>query len=110
MSPQKRSPSNFKKFLFVSFLLVGCGAMPTKPVVTLCIIDYAQMQGSCANTDGSKINHASELTYMTMARRLLAGNRIPLSQMDKNICFAPSEWEKVQNYIDQLENAMKNKE
>lgn len=93
------------KILLVTFslLAVGCNHMPDKPIVELCVIDYPRSEGICVTT--TKDTAAREVALQSLIA--MAQRRVALSQMDKSVCFAPAEWEKVQNYIDKLEEALK---
>lgn len=97
------------KILPVTFsllLLSGCNSMPEKPTVELCVIDYPSMEGICVTT--TKDTQAREVALQSLIS--MAQRRVPLAQMDRSVCFAPVEWEKVQNYIDKLEEALRRKE
>jgi hypothetical protein len=80
--------------------------MPDKPIVEICVIDYPSSEGICTTT--TKDMAAREVALQSLIA--MAQRRVPLSQMDKSVCFAPPEWEKVQNYIDRLEEALRTKE
>lgn len=93
--------------LLISFSLLvsSCGGLPAKPKVIICVIDYPSSEGICGETDGEDIKKAKDIAYKRILERLKSQRevtRIPLSTMDKNVCFAPKEWEKVQNYVDEL--------
>jgi len=79
--------------------------MPKKPKVIICVIDYPSHEGICNETDGEKIKRIDDIDYDNIVNKVMsdrANDRIPLSSMDKSVCFAPREWEKVQNYIDEM--------
>lgn len=77
--------------------------MPEKPTVELCVIDYPRMEGICVTT--TKDIKAREIALQSLIA--MAQRRVALAEMDKSVCFAPAEWEKVQNYIDKLEEALR---
>lgn len=78
--------------LLIIFSLLGCKAMPVKPVVTVCVIDYPRSEAICGETKNPDLLVLEEV------------RRIPLSMMDRATAFTPSEWEKVQVYVHRLED------
>lgn len=104
MLKNQKSAKTRLRILWASFslFLVGCNHLPEKPIVTICIIDYPRLEGICAET--SKETEAKDLALRAIAAA--ATRRVTLESMDKSVCFAPKEWEKVQNYIDLLEDAL----
>lgn len=99
-------------FVISSLLFVACGSLPKKPDVTMCVIDYPRNQGICGSVKGEDIQSTSQLSYGELVRAVYQSSNVflvPLSEMDKSVCFAPREWEKVQNYIDLLEDHAKNR-
>lgn len=103
------SLSIFKLF-FLSLLLVACGTLPPKPIVTLCVVDYPRSQAICGETGGEAVTSTRQLSYRTLVQTVKASatvRRVPLSQLDKSVAFTPVNWEKLKNYLDQLEAAAK---
>lgn len=70
-----------------SILLSACGAPPTKPTVELCTIDAKAVECIC----GMTANPGSDV------------KRYPISYCDKATAARPAEWEKIQNYIHEME-------
>jgi hypothetical protein len=88
--------------------------MPKKPVLFMCQLDLPAEQGICGNTQGeTELRKAIGALDPLMATPVCPEDkstlpqgvicREPLSNLDKATMFAPPEWMKAQNYIDQLE-------
>lgn len=71
--------------LISSIFLVGCGDLPSKPQVNLCIIDYQSQQLSCTTTGANPVSA-----------------RIPIASSDKYTCVSPDDWAAIQNYMNAL--------
>jgi len=74
-----------------SLLLVSCGGLPNKPVVNLCLIDYASQQLSCTTSGSNPVSV-----------------RIPLMAGDKYTCVSPDDWKQIQDYINALVQQLNN--
>lgn len=74
-----------------SLLVLASCNVPEKPVVKICVIDYPRMEAICGESGGDG-----------------SVTRVPLSDLDKATSFAPAEWEKVQNYMDELRDYIRN--
>ena len=79
-----------KTLLIASSLLVAACEVPEKPEVTICVVDYPRSEAICDTPGGG------------------FPRRVPLSDLDKATSFTPPEWEKVQVYIDRLEDYIRN--
>jgi hypothetical protein len=82
-------------FAIGSAILVGCGNVPQKPEVEMCFVETpaAPLAHYClcgiAPGGGMKLK----------AKKL---ERHPIEYCDKATSFRPREWEKIQNYQDEL--------
>ena len=90
--------------------LIGCaGSSIKKPVLELGVIDYPRNEMIVNMTDGSSVKSAADLKYSVVVESIVFdGKRVPLSTYDKGICFTPPNWEKLQNYLNELERANTN--
>ena len=77
-------------YVALMILISACGGAPKKPSVLSCIIDYPRTAAICRDPK-------SETPVL---------KRVDLQTLDKNMCFAPAEWEQIQNYIDDLESKL----
>lgn len=77
-----------------SLLVLGCNGIPKKPDIDLCTIDWPAQEAICAQTadPGSP------------------PIRKPLSDFDRATTLVPSDWERVQLYIHELEEYAKDAE
>lgn len=94
-----------KALLIISSLLVGCAKIPTKPSVTLCVIDFPSNEAICGTTLSQELESVKRMDYANVVMYIKGASdvhRVPLSSMDHAIAFTPPEWEKVKNYMDDL--------
>lgn len=84
-TPQKKEMQLQKLLLISSITLISSCAThsPRMPPVTVCVIDYPRAEAIC-KTPGQEMK------------------RIPLKNVDRNVCFSPDDWELVQGAIDEL--------
>jgi len=84
--------------------------MPSKPQVEVGIIDYPVNQ-VVTNLTGEEIKSTKELKYEEISKKINGSGSVrkPLKDYDRAVCFLPDYWEMVQNYIDLLEEAAKQK-
>lgn len=75
--------------LIVSLVFSSCGKLPNKPEVENCIIIESLGLSACFN------NQTGE------------ERDIPLSEMDKFVCFSPEDWTETLTYIRLLERSRK---
>lgn len=66
-------------------------ALPEKPIINICSIDYPKLEAICKLT-----NNSSVIT------------RAPLAILDHGIAVNPKDWELIQNYLHLLEDFAKN--
>lgn len=88
------------KALLIAFslsctLLPGC-IIPSKPVVTLCDIDYPDGFGICNQT-------ALNFKFKTNELIKFNSTHIELPAMDKYTCFSPDDWKLELDYVHALE-------
>lgn len=88
-------------------LLASCAGAPVKPSVELGVIDYPSNEVIENMTGGASfrsINSIPKATAASVTRAVVStGNRVPLSNYDKAICFQPDWWDVEVNYIHSLE-------
>lgn len=77
-------------FAIVSLSLTQCASMPNKPVLEKCHISAPTVECVCGLTDKSE-----EVVWH------------PLEYCDKATAYRPQENEKLNNYVDALEAALK---
>lgn len=96
----------------VLLLFSACGTIPNlpeKPIVEIGVIDYPRDEIITNMTGGNKIKSIDDLSYSNVSKSAkgVGSVRKPLRGYDKAVSFLPREWEKVQNYVDQLAEAAK---
>ena len=72
--------------ILFSVLVFSSCLVPKKPIVEMCQINYAGEECICGLTGGS-----TEVNFE------------PLSYCENATAFRPKEWEKVKNYVDEME-------
>ncbi len=97
--------------LLIIFLISGCASIPKAPSVELGVIDYPNGE-VIVNMTGNKslqaIKSVDMATYRAVARAILAGGRVPLASYDRAICFKPTYWQAVQDYMNALVRYLQN--
>jgi hypothetical protein len=69
-------------------LISSCATVqPQRPKVLMCVIDHPRGEVICGDGQGE--------TPIV--------KRAALKDLDRGVCFAPSDWFEIQNYIDRLE-------
>lgn len=86
--------------------LFSCAGMPQKPVLEMCFLESAgsPIQGDCGLTGGKSITKASQLEYTKIKKSVTAvGQKVPIADLDGSVMFRPDEYEKLHNYLQELE-------
>lgn len=86
-------------------LIVGCAGVPAKPKIELCLVDYPATEVICGVTTKESIDKLRSAPDYTQLRRLVMAastERKPLAYIDRGVALIPSEYEKLKNYIDEL--------
>jgi hypothetical protein len=89
--------------LVTSSIIIGCGTLPEKPVIEICLIDYPRAEVICGLTDSNSLQNASYEEIRTKAMQASDVVRKPLIYVDKAVALIPAEWEKIENYRKALE-------
>lgn len=77
--------------LWIIVILSGCAGVPATPKGNIHTIDYPRRELTCASVGPDSKNCP----------------RLPLSQGDKYVCFAPDYFGEILNYIDELRRLAK---
>lgn len=78
--------------IIFSFMAISCASLPVKPQVTLCVADFKSKDMECGQT-------GSDADPLSAGVENLTG---------KMILITPSDWSKIQTYIDQLVDTISN--
>lgn len=97
-----------RALLIICSLLTGCFAgAPVKPSVELGVIDYPSNQVIENMSGGASfkpIDSILKASAKSVTRAIaVTGNRVPLENYDKAICFQPDWWDVEVNYVHALE-------
>ncbi len=87
--------------------LYSCAGAPIKPSVEVGVIDYTANQVIENMSGGASFKHIDAIPKATaenITRAIVVtGNRVPLANYDKAICFTPDWWNVEVQYIHSLE-------
>lgn len=84
--------------LIVFSFLAACGGLPPKPKPEICVLDAPMLEGICGTPALKKV---ADLDINNLIKN--SEIRVPVVELDHSVMFRPKEWEKVQNYINALE-------
>lgn len=93
--------------LFAIGSLSACALAPTRPTLFLCIVDYPRQEAICGSTDANLVAKADEAEVHSAISKAQDLQRYPLEKVDKATCLLPTEWEKLTNYADEMEQFIK---
>lgn len=102
-----------KNLLILSVIALnisGCDHGPIRPVIRICIIDYIANEAICGDTKKTNALTMEDITdndIRELLERMGPVKRVPLSTLDRATAFAPREWEKLINYVGDLERYAK---
>ena len=80
------------KLLLIAWLLIlsSCNSLPPPPSGSLCIVDEGSREAYC-----SSIPEA-------VAGQMPIHTTVPITGMDKYVCFSPESYRNIQAYIQKL--------
>lgn len=93
--PLRMLSKTSNRLLAATFLLgmtasmSGCVSMPERPILEVCVLDTPRLECICGITDNPDVV-----------------TRHPIDYCDKATAMRPSEWEKYQNYVDELRDTL----
>jgi hypothetical protein len=75
------------------------------------VMDYPRGEVITNQLDITKIKSAKDLHYDKLVANVKASKykRVPIADYDRAIMFKPSAWELEQNYVDELEDYVRNR-
>lgn len=98
--------------LIASSLLASCANMPKpeKPKLEMGIIDAPSLEVITNKINMDKVSSVKQLTYSKLSANLKASKyvRVPIMDYDKAVALKPRPWEQLQNYLDKVEDYLKN--
>jgi 7,8-dihydro-6-hydroxymethylpterin-pyrophosphokinase len=102
---------------WISFAIIsslGCGSNIKKPVIELCIVvvkdTIENSKCTCGLTNSESFTEINQVSYINAVKSVLNEPEYhPLSYCNKATALKPTEWEKLQNYLHDLENELKRK-
>ncbi len=94
-------------------LASSCASAPQKPSVELGVIDYPNNQVIVNMTGNPAFKSIRESftapSYKSVITAVIASrNRVPLASYDRAICFKPTYWQAVQDYMNSLVRYIQN--
>jgi len=104
MLKQKKNAIKLLPILLIISSLLGCYGLPTKEIITLCVIDYPAGEAICGETNKNFLPSTDvEEIIMWMDNP----RREPLITLDKALAMRPVDAEKHMNYVQKLEEYAK---
>lgn len=80
--------------------------MPPKPLLESCVLNVPSGYAFCGFPDGEKFNTAMDADYERMVNAIehsVAGERMPLTYVDKAIALRPMFYKALIEYVAELE-------
>ncbi len=91
--------------LLIAGVISGCACNVKKPLLEICVIDVPRNQCACGTSDTEGIRSAIYWEVIASRRGIV---RHPIAYCHKAVAMRPSEWEKAENYRNDLEVCLKN--
>ena len=95
--------------LFIAVSIGGCATLPKPPSADVCGLyvqpDYP-IGGVCAPTEAKS---TEEIKYGNLVKSILVSEETyfkPIEEMHGYICFSPSDWQIITEYIAQLKKTI----
>lgn len=96
---------------WISFVIIssfGCGSKIKKPTLELCVVvikdTLENSKCTCGLTSADKFTELSQVSYVNAVSHILdEPTWHPIQYCNKATALRPSEWEKLQNYLHDLE-------
>lgn len=94
--------------LLIAGVISGCACRGIqRPTIEICVIDAKTQQCACNIVNPDQMNTVS---YFEVAGNVLTRTAVrhPLSYCHKAVAMRPPEWEKAENYRNDLEVCLRN--
>lgn len=93
---------------------IGCTSKVKKPVIELCLVVIKDtLENSkcvCGPTDSQKVKELSSVSYINAVGNILDEPVWrPIQYCNKATALRPAEWQKLQDYLHELEIEIKNR-